>query len=238
MIPHIIHYCWFGRTTLPEAAQRCIESWRTYFPGYELKLWNEDNFDVSIFSFTKDAYQDKKYAFVSDFVRFWAIYHEGGLYLDVDVEVIASFDDIVKNGAFMGVETPSINASFPTVNPGLGFGAEKKNPVIGAILDYYKALSYFGDDRKRIPRTVVGHTTDVLMSSFYLRKTNEIQYLEGITIYPQDYFNPYDDAFGILQKTDNTRSIHWFAKSWIGMPNCYFKVTRFLHRLFGVRSFR
>ena len=105
-IPKIIHYCWFGRSPLPELAKKCIASWRKYFPDYEIKEWNEDNFDVNSILYTSQAYQAKKYAFVSDYARFWILYMYGGLYFDTDVEVIRPMDDIIQRGPFMGCEKP------------------------------------------------------------------------------------------------------------------------------------
>ena len=104
MIPKIIHYCWFGRNPLPESAKKCIDSWRKFLPDYEIKEWNEDNFDVNIIPYTQQAYEAKKYAFVSDYARFWILYHHGGVYFDTDVEVIRPMDDIIKKGPFMGRE--------------------------------------------------------------------------------------------------------------------------------------
>ena len=105
MIPKIIHYCWFGRNPLPELAQKCIASWKKYLPDYEIKEWNEDNFDVNIIPYTAEAYAAKKYAFVSDYARFWILYKYGGIYFDTDVEVIRPIDDIIAKGNFMGCET-------------------------------------------------------------------------------------------------------------------------------------
>ena len=102
MIPKIIHYCWFGHNPLPESAKKCIESWKKYLPGYEIKEWNESNFNVNAIPYTEEAYRLKKYAFVSDYARFWILYHYGGLYFDTDVEVIKRMDDIIERGAFMG----------------------------------------------------------------------------------------------------------------------------------------
>lgn len=107
MIPKIIHYCWFGRGEKPALAKNCIASWRKFFPGYEIREWNEDNFDVNIIPYTAEAYTCKKYAFVSDYARFWVLYKYGGLYFDTDVEVIRPMDDIVARGPFMGIETPA-----------------------------------------------------------------------------------------------------------------------------------
>ena len=104
MIPKIIHYCWFGGNPLPELAVKCIESWKKYCPDYEIKRWDESNFDLNCCDYVKEAYQAKKWAFVSDYVRFKVLYNEGGLYFDTDVELIKSIDDILAHGPFMGVE--------------------------------------------------------------------------------------------------------------------------------------
>ena len=101
MIPKVIHYCWFGHNPLPKSALKCINSWRSYFPDYEIKEWNETNFDVNMMPYTTEAYNARKFAFVSDVARFWILLNEGGLYFDTDVEVIKGFDDIVSSGAFM-----------------------------------------------------------------------------------------------------------------------------------------
>ena len=105
MIPKVVHYCWFGGNQLPDDAKKCIESWRKFFPEYEIKEWNECNFDVNCCDYVKEAYAAKKWAFVSDYARFWILYHEGGLYFDTDVEVIKDMSDIIAKGAFMGCET-------------------------------------------------------------------------------------------------------------------------------------
>lgn len=117
MIPHVIHYCWFGHKPLPRAAKRCIASWRKFFPGWEIREWNEDNFDVNCIPYTAGAYAAGKYAYVSDYARFKILSEHGGVYFDTDVEVIAPFDDILARGGFMGYEEPG------ELNPGLGMAA-------------------------------------------------------------------------------------------------------------------
>ena len=235
-IPNIIHYCWFGGSEMPESMHKCITSWRRFFPDYEIKEWNERNFDVNMLPYTQEAYKAKKYAFVSDVARFWILYHEGGIYFDTDVEIIASFDDIIAKGAFMGVESLCKAGELPNVNPGLGLGAEKGNPILKAIFDYYKTLHFLSENGKQNPGTVVTHTTHVLAEQYGLQSTNNIQELEGITIYPMDYFSPFDDLTGVLKPTANSRSIHWFAKTWTDTPMWYFRITRVLHRIFGINT--
>ena len=126
MIPKVIHYCWFGKNPLPASAQKCIASWRKYLPDYEIKEWNEDNFEVNAVPYTQQSYEVRKYAFVSDYARFWILYHFGGLYFDTDVEVIKPLDDIIKRGAFMGIEQGAFMDGKPMVAPGLGMGIVKK----------------------------------------------------------------------------------------------------------------
>ena len=132
-IPKIIHYCWFGGKELPESAKKCIDSWKRFFPDYKIKEWNESNFDINYCDYTKEAYEAKKWAFVSDVARFKILYENGGFYFDTDVEVIKSFDDIISNGAFMGFE----NDKKCLVNPGLGLGVEAGNQFYKEMLDLY-----------------------------------------------------------------------------------------------------
>ena len=107
MIPKIIHYCWFGGNPLPEDAKKYIESWRKYCPGYEIKEWNESNFDINCCDYVREAYEAKKWAFVSDYARFYILYQYGGLYFDTDVEMIRPLFSILQKGSFMGMEVNS-----------------------------------------------------------------------------------------------------------------------------------
>lgn len=232
MIPKIIHYCWFGRSPLPESAQKCIDSWRKFFPCYEIKEWNEDNFDVNIIPYTAEAYAAKKYAFVSDYARFWILYTYGGIYFDTDVEVIRSMDDIIERGAFMGIETEAIKNRKSWVAPGLGMGAESQHHLFYDILCNYECDHFISNNGFNM-RTVGERTTAFLIERGF-NSLNETQKVDGIWIYPIDYFNPFEDSTGKLHITANTRSIHWYAKSWIsGYNPLKVKLSRLFHRLFG-----
>lgn len=205
MIPKIIHYCWFGGNPLPELAKKCISSWKKYFPDYEIKEWNEDNFDVNCCDYVKEAYDEKKWAFVSDYARFWILYHEGGIYFDTDVEVIKDMSPIIEKGAFIGCETVDKCA------PGLGLGV---NPGLGLykeILDYYDSIHFIS--RNEIQETVVDHTTKILKRHGWIGN-GEIEEVAGVTVYPPEYFCPMDYMTGKITITDNTYSIHWYAASW------------------------
>lgn len=232
-IPKVIHYCWFGRNPLPESAVKCIDSWKKFFPDYEIKEWNEDNFDVNIIPYTKEAYEAKKYAFVSDYARMWILYHHGGLYFDTDVEVIKSMDDIVARGPFMGIEVEAKGDEYPLVAPGLGLGAEPKMELYKNILDYYAPLHFLSEDGSMNQVTVVKHVTNVLADNG-LKQTNELQEVCGVWIYPREYFNPLDDNTGKLVVTENTRSIHWYTKTWLNKQNPLRTwIVRRIHRYFG-----
>lgn len=237
MIPKKIHYCWFGRNPLPESAVKCIESWRKYLPDYEIIEWNEDNFDVNTIPYTAQAYAAKKYAFVSDYARFKILYEHGGLYFDTDVEVIRPMDDIIAAGPFMGYEVnPSLERPFGAVAPGLGIGAEKEMHLYDAILRYYAQLNFVKPDGSyNMTDAVVNITTRELVKAGLENKLG-IQKVADTMIYPSDYFNPFDDATGRLNKTANTYTIHWFTKTWLNVSPLRQKLSRLSHRLFGVQT--
>ena len=220
MIPKIIHYCWFGRNPLPKSAIKCIESWKRLLPDYEIKEWNEDNFDVNMIPYTSQAYKVKKYAYVSDYARFWILYQYGGIYFDTDVEVIRPLDDIIERGNFMGFERDPIPGATGTVAPGLGLGVNPGlglgvNPGLGLIkelLDLYKTLDYEKENRNGTFKTIVDYTTERLLV-YGLKDVKGVQLVSDIFIYPKEYFNPLEHI-NQLQITNNTRSIHHYAGTW------------------------
>ena len=229
MIPKIIHYCWFGGKPLPKSAEKCVASWKKYLPDYEIKRWDESNFDVNAIPYTREAYAACKFAFVSDYARFWILYHYGGVYFDTDVEVIRPIDDIINRGGFLGVE--SNRNGIYTVNPGLGFAATQGTAVIGEMVNLYSTFHFINTDGASDLKNIVEITTDYL-SSKGLQNTDEIQDCCGFTIYPKDYFCPIDYDTRELKITENTRTIHHYAESWVP------RSTRFknaLSRLCGKR---
>lgn len=236
MIPKIIHYCWFGRNPLPELAVMCIESWKKYFPDYEIKEWNEDNFDVNIIPYTAEAYQAKKFAFVSDYARFWILYHYGGLYFDTDVEVIRPMDNIVNQGSFMGCEKDASikEGSIPSVAPGLGLGCENKHPLYAEILDEYANLHFVDNSGNLNLKTVVEYVTEVLCMHG-LRSISGIQCVDGIFIYPKEYFCPIDFETKERIDTINTYTVHHYAASWHGRKE---KIQRFLLHTIGKNNIK
>lgn len=221
MIPKVIHYCWFGRNPLPPLAEKCIASWKRFFPDYEVKEWNEDNFDVNSIPYTQEAYRVKKYAFVSDYARFWILYHYGGLYFDTDVEVIKPMDDIVARGAFMGCENDArkskqslLDASAIGVgcNPGLGLGCAPGEALLQELLELYVSMHFLGENGEMNQTTIVEYTTRLLVKKG-LRWTSEIQQVADFYIYPKEYFCPLG-MDGVMELTENSRSIHHYMASW------------------------
>ena len=218
MIPKIIHYCWFGRGPLPELAQKCIASWKKYLPDYEIKEWNEDNFDVNIIPYTAEAYKAKKYAFVSDYARFWILYQYGGIYVDTDVEVIRPIDDIIDRGNFMGFETdpkPQLKtgASEASVNPGLGMGVAPGLGIIKKMLDFYEGRHFEFVPGGIGQLTIVHIATEVLRKAG-LKQQQGIQQVDDMWIYPAEYFCPINLKTGRIHVKPNTRTIHHYAGTW------------------------
>lgn len=217
MIPKVIHYCWFGGNPLPASAKKCIASWRKYLPDYEIKEWNESNFDVNIIPYTAEAYKAKKYAFVSDYARFWILYKYGGLYFDTDVEVIKNMDDIIAKGPFMGCENEAKAGESPMllgVNPGLGLGVEPGLELYGEILDIYKDKHYILPDGTYSRDNVVTITTKMLCNKG-LENLAETQVVNGLWIYPKEYFCPKDYRTKVINITKNTVSLHHYDESWL-----------------------
>lgn len=228
MIPKIIHYCWFGGKPLPPLAERCIASWKKWLPDYEIHRWDESNFDVNSIEYTRQAYARKKYAFVSDYARFWILYNYGGIYFDVDVEVVAPFNDIIERGPFLGVESDSTTvkgivsgADLPLhCNPGLAMGAEKGMSFYATMLKRYANFQFLYTSGAINTTTVVSYTSQALLDSGFNPTLNieshdhQFQLIEGITIYPKRYFCPTIKDGNIYLLPD-TRSIHHYAASWV-----------------------
>lgn len=208
MIPKVIHYCWFGRGAKPRLALKCIASWKQYMPDYEIREWNEDNYDVNHNAYTARAYAARKYAYVSDYARMWILYNEGGLYFDTDVELVAPLDDIVAQGPFMGIEGVRPEGDAVDVNPGLGLGA---CPGLGI---YEEILQLYEKEGLQCRGYIVPFATQV-MKQHGIAPVDALQVVDGITVYPHDYFNPYDYITGQLNTTANTRTIHWYGASWL-----------------------
>ena len=207
-IPKVIHYCWFGGKPLPKSAEKCIKSWKKYCPDYEIKRWDESNFDVNCNEYCKFCFENKKWAFLTDYIRLKVIYENGGVYLDTDVELLKPLDGLIENGAYMGFEN---NTAIAT---GLGFAAEKGHSFIGENMRYYEELTDFSQ-----LRACPIITTELLISHGLHENDGTIQSVAGMKFYPPEYLCPKDERSGLSEKTKNTYSIHhfdasWFEKTW------------------------
>lgn len=238
-IPKIIHYCWFGKGPLPPSAIKCIESWKKNMPSYEIKRWDESNYDVNKNQYMKEAYQAKKYGFVPDFARFDILYRHGGIYLDTDVEIIRPLDDLLERGPFLGLESGTINGfvrmqnktkkpSFihSRVNPGLGIAGPAGFPIFKKVLDMYETKKFIKDNGK--PDTA-NNSTQLFAKHITFNKIEKIGNVlccDGLYIYPKEYFCPLGYVSRKLKITENTRTIHWYDATWL--PKWIRKFNRFL----------
>ena len=208
LIPKVIHYCWFGRGEMPELSKRCLESWNQYLPDYKKIEWNEDSFDINSNLFVKQAYESKKFAFVADYVRLYALYHHGGIYLDSDVEVIKNLDCFLTHPAFSGFEAKNW---IPTGT----MGSIQGHPWIGRLFEYYKNRPFIRENGTMDLTTNVFIISDISGESLIGKGIITSRYLKNdVHIYPNDYFCPKDYSTSNITLTKNSHTIHHFAGSW------------------------
>ena len=207
MIPKKIHYCWFGDKPFPELTLRCMESWRKYCPGWEVVRWDESNSLPLETAYPRQAYEAGKWAFVSDYVRLKALWEQGGVYLDTDVELTASLDNLLEQEGFCGFESAEkVATCLIACTPG--------HPLIGRMLEEYESLSFLREDGSLDCTTNVERVT-ALLKKKGLVPDGTVQTVDGLTVYPPDWFSPKDLTTGKITRTPNTRSIHHFKASWM-----------------------
>ena len=229
MIPKIIHYCWFGGNPLPELAQKCIASWKKFLPDYKIKEWNERNYDVRKIQYISQAYDAKKYAFVSDYARFDILYQYGGVYFDTDVEVIKDLRPIIQKGAFIGVE----KGTRSLLNAGLGIASPAASGIYSEILDSYNSEQFVKEDGSLNLKTVVERVSEIFVKHGFF-ESDTLQYVADTFIYPSEYFCPKDVLTGELTITQNSCSIHHYDGSWtIPLRKKYVKARTQLAQVVG-----
>ena len=207
-IPAKIHYCWLGKNPLPEKYKENIDSWKRFCLDYEIIEWNENNLDITETDFTKEAYEAGKYGFVPDYFRLKIIYEEGGIYLDTDVEIIKSLDDLRYNEAFCGMEFPGIVAF------GLGFGAARHNEIMRKMMNYYETNHFVNPDGSydMTPSPVI---QSHILSEMGMKESADFQNFNGLSVYPVDVLSPKNPYTGELRISENTYAIHHFDGSWV-----------------------
>ena len=211
MIPRIIHYCWFGRGPMPELALKCIESWHKYLPDYEYKLWNEDNFDINSNQYVSEAYEAKKYAFVSDYVRLFALYNEGGIYMDTDVEVLKSYDNLLHLSGFIGFDgTKHLPVGTGTI------ACQAKGEWVCEQLHAYDDIHFKKSDGSYDLMTNPTRITGIMTKQGF-RQNGQAQVYKDMYVFPSDYFCPRQTTGEILI-TENTYCDHHFMGSWDNKP--------------------
>ena len=208
MIPKVIHYCWFGRNPKPALLQRCMASWKRYCPDYEIIEWNEDNFDLDCCDYVREAYDAKKWAFVTDYARLKIVHDHGGIYLDTDVELVRSPDDLLDDDAFFGLE------NMECVNTGLGFGAVSANPVVAAMLRDYDDVHFHREDGSFDLTTCPIRNTNSIAHLLPAERKGVIR-IHNAAIYPPEWFCPLSADGLTIRKTPNTHSIHWYSATWL-----------------------
>ena len=240
MIPKIIHCFWIGNKPLSKLAKKCIASWKKVMPDYDIKLWNEKNYDFSKNEFMKSAYEQKKWAFVSDYARLDIIYNYGGIYLDTDVEVLKPFDELLNYPAFCGFQYDLF------VNFGLGFGAEKGNVIIKKIIEAYdncsldidletkqyiqqKYVEEYSKNKPFMPSPII--QTQILRANYNLKQNNKRQSLQNMEVFPNSFFCPTNKVF-LPIKTKTAYSVHWFASSWCSNKK-EITIKNFIKRILG-----
>lgn len=224
MIPRIIHYCWFGCGEMPELAKQCIASWHRFMPEYEYKCWNEDNFDVTSVPYVKEAYGAGKYAFVSDYVRLHALYSEGGIYMDTDVEVLKPYDDLLNLTGFIGFE----GTKHHPVGTGT-IASRAHGEWVKEQRDAYSGIHFLKADGSFDLTTNPIRITEVMRKRGFLQNGLQQDYLD-MRVFPVDYFCPRQTTGEILI-TENTYCDHHFMGSWNEK-----KRSNFIFRLLGQKN--
>lgn len=243
MIPKIIHYCWFGGSEKPESVTKCIESWKIFCKDFEIKEWNEDNFDVNSIPYVKEAFEKKKWAFVSDYARLYILSNNGGIYMDTDVELVKNIDDFLVHKAFGGYEYDNIIASSL-------IGCEKNNNWIRYLLSYYDDKHFINTDGSLNIITNTVTISRMTIEKYNVKLDGKLTKIEnGIFIYPKRYFCPKLPGKSRVKITSDTYAIHHFDCSWLEGNKTIinfklrnseklFKMKKVLIKIFGEEIFK
>ena len=227
MIPKVIHYCWFGGKELPKDVCKCIESWKKYCPDYKIIRWDESNFDVHSHPFMEAAYNEKCWAFVSDYARLKVVYDNGGIYLDTDVELVKSLDEVINNQCYFAVQQLDTQ-----VASGLGFGSVAGHNGLRKMIEIYDSITFSKDKVVEIACPILN--TKVIEGLGYVY-SNSVTTVCDVTIYPPEYFDPYGAGKAKDLFSEKTISIHHYSATWTPRSQ---RIKRRLVRLIGQENTR
>lgn len=237
MIPKIIHYCWLSNDPIPAELQKCMDSWKKYLPDYEFMLWNFDRFPKSQSKWVSDAFDNKKYAFAADYIRIYALYHYGGFYLDMDVEVIKSFNPFLDLYTMIGYENSKCRGLEVAA-----FGVEKHSEWIKTCLDYYDMREFVNEDGSLNVQPLPGVIRRCLdRNGFKFYDVSDLQNAKNtnseftIPVFSYEFFSPKNHVNGKIYSTKNTYCIHHFAGSWLPW---YFRAEQKFWESIGLRDMR
>lgn len=233
IIPKKIHYCWFGNSKKSNLIKKCIKSWKKNCPDYEIIEWNESNFNLNDNVYVKQAYENKKWAFVSDYVRLYVIYNEGGIYLDTDVELFKSLDEFLNYNSFFSLELSGYIAT------GLGFGAKKGNFLVKKMLNDYSNINFKKNDGSLdLMPCPIRNTKSIEKYYNKIINKDKIFVIENNAFLPPEYLCPYNPATGEKKITENTLGIHWYKASWRnGRINFQRNLLRPIKKIIGIDKF-
>lgn len=212
MIPKKIHYCWLSNDPIPERLQKCIDSWKRILPSYEIIRWDLKRFPLSTNIWVEEAFKRKKYAFAADYIRLYALATEGGIYLDSDVEVLKSFDDLLELPYFICKENSPQGIEAATI------GAEKGTGWILKCLDFYKGKHFVdesGKEQTAVLPSILSKNIEMAYKVKYINTVDEFDFKENVVnVLPYYYFSPKNYVTKKLMLTSETYSIHHFAGTW------------------------
>lgn len=229
-IPKVIHYCWFGGAKIPPELQKYIDGWHKMMPDYKIIRWDESNYDVTKNTYMKEAYDAKKWAFVSDYARLDIIYNHGGIYLDTDVEALKPFDNLLTLTGFCGREQ---GKKIDEVNTGLIIAAQKNLHIIKEMLDDYNNIHFKLKNGKYDTMPCPTRQTAYLKKKGLIEKSNKTQVVDDLTIFSTDYFCPMNQYTGKTTFTNNTYSIHHYKASWNSQADQYRRELRIKYSYLG-----
>ena len=240
MIPKIIHLCWLSGDPYPPKIAKCLESWKNYLPDYKIMLWDTNRFDLNSSIWVKQAFEKKKYAFAADYIRFYALYHMGGIYLDSDVEVIKSFDDLLDLPYFIGAE----KAQTPEAAI---IGAEKGCDWIKQCLDYYENRSFVKPDGtldiRKLPEIMneqIGKYKSLRVLTVNESKSiRTLDFNRELLVFNDVYFSPKIFDSREVELTPYTYAVHHYQNSWFSpKAKVYYRSRAFFAKLFGIQFVR